>query len=136
MPHIHLFIILGLFSFFSIVRASPVDKPLPGRSGVVTDPHTNVVHLHYGDDELPGHMGHVERHYKEHPTHDKPWEVKPKKDESNRNEALEGHPTAPNHPLLGETRRRDEKMLNMMKHDGKTTVEWHLKSESGKPVFF
>lgn len=106
--------------------------PLPGRTGTHTDPSTGVVTLHYGDDNLHEHMGHLQRNQATHPHNRNP---NPLSDHSerNRDHALHNIPTAGNHPVTGLARVRDEKLPNMLHnphHATSTTVEYLPDAES------
>jgi len=107
--------------------------PLPGRTGIHTDPNTNVVTLHYGDDHLHEHMGHLQRNQADFPHNRNPMSLAT--DDRNRDNALHNIPTAGPHPVTGENRVRDEKMLNMLNnphHATSTSVEYLPESESHK----
>lgn len=108
--------------------------PLPGRTGIHTDTKTGVVTLHYGDDKLPEHMGHVQRNQAEFPHNRQPNPLAGPS-EKNRAHALQNIPTAGKHPVTKEPRVRDEKSLNMLHnphHSTSTTVEYLPRKESNK----
>ena len=106
--------------------------PLPGRSGIHTDPHTHVVTMYYGDDALPEHMGHLQRNQDSFP-HNRNALPLSTHDDRNRQNALHNVPAAPPHPVTHEPRVRDEKLPNMLHnphHQTSTTVEYLPDSES------
>ncbi|KAF8187781.1 hypothetical protein BJ912DRAFT_969655 [Pholiota molesta] len=106
--------------------------PLPGRTGTHTDARTGVVTLHYGDDHLHEHMGHLQRNQAAFPHNRNPNPLSGHA-ERNRDHALHNIPTAGNHPVTGLPRVRDEKLLNMLHnphHATSTTVEYLPDRES------
>jgi hypothetical protein len=106
--------------------------PLPGRTGTHTDARTGVVTLHYGDDHLHEHMGHLQRNQAAFPHNRNPNPLSGHA-ERNRDHALHNIPTAGNHPVTGLPRVRDEKLPNMLHnphHATSTTVEYLPDRES------
>jgi len=107
--------------------------PLPGRTGLHFDAESKIFTLHYGDDDLPKHMGHLERNQQEFPHNRNPMPYDPSG--ANRGTALAGVPPATREPGSNEERVRDEKMPSMLRnphHATSTTVEYLPKTESNK----
>ncbi|KAF9465329.1 hypothetical protein BDZ94DRAFT_391956 [Collybia nuda] len=107
---------------------------LPGRSGTHTDGR-GISTLRYGDDDLPEHMGHLQRNQAQFPHNRNPMSLAPENGNRNRADALRGIPTGGTHPVSGVPRVRDEKMPNMLnnpKHSTSTTVEYLPEHESRK----
>lgn len=108
--------------------------PLPGRTGMHTDPHTDVVTMHYGDDNLHEHMGHLQRNQAAFPHNRNPNPLSVKS-ERNRPHALHNIPAAGKHPVTGLEMVRDEKLPQMLHnphHSTSTTVEYLPAAESCK----
>jgi hypothetical protein len=106
--------------------------PLPGRSGVHVDHHRNVVTMHYGDDTLHQHMGHLQRNQAVFPENRRPYLLS-LASERNRDHALKNIPMAGKHPVTGVPRDGDEKLPNMLHnphHATTMTVEYLPKGES------
>ena len=106
--------------------------PLPGRSGIHTDDQAGIATMYYGDDNMPGHMGHLQRNLAAFPHNRNPMgPTRP--NDKNRQFALANVPSAQPHPVTGEPRVRDEKMLQMLHnphHSTSTTVEYLPEQES------
>ncbi|KAF8066892.1 hypothetical protein FPV67DRAFT_1214288 [Lyophyllum atratum] len=110
--------------------------PLPGRTGSHSDGGARVVTLHYGDDKLPEHMGHLQRNQKEFPKNRNPMSLS-NDSHRNRNDALHNIPAPSSHPVTGGERVRDEKMPAMLKnphHSTSTTVEYLDRHESSESI--
>lgn len=105
--------------------------PLPGRTGLYTDSRNSIVTLFYGDDKVPMHMGHLERNQHEFPHNRNPMALS--NNDENRSHALYGIPLGDEHPVTGDRRVRDEKIINMLSnphHSTSTTVEYLPMPES------
>lgn len=99
--------------------------PLPGRSGHHTV--NGLTTVYYGDDDLPGHMRHVQRNQALHPENANPMGLAHNSDR-NRADALHGIVTK-------DGKVRDEKnpaMFHNPNHDKTTTVEYRDPHESSK----
>ncbi|KAF9463952.1 hypothetical protein BDZ94DRAFT_1321495 [Collybia nuda] len=112
----------------------PPTKPLPGRTGIHTNDATRITTLYYGDDNLPEHMGHLQRNQAQYPHNRRPMSLAPNARE-NRKAALQLIQVGGKHPVSGFSRARDEKMpamLNNLQHSTSTTVEYLPEYESRK----
>jgi hypothetical protein len=116
--------------------AEDPNVPLPGRSGVHHDPSTGITTLHYGDDHMPEHMGHLQRNHELHRGNCRPMPLASDAEHTrNRNEALHNVPSGGKYRNTDENANRDEKHLAMLSnphHSTTTTVEKLPASESSK----